>query len=298
MNLVQVFEIDFLNSNFETKTLEAVVKSLESGEVVHFPKLPFELKEEETTFLDPAILKPQCKNISYDLCANKLKGISPQLKRPDKLAKMMKRFAQLAQNLVRRLVPSYARQLQLGRTSYRPIQAAGRVTSKRKDDTLLHVDSFPANPVNGNRILRVFTNINPQGQPRVWKVGESFPEVVEKWGCKVKPPILPTARLLQLLRMTKGYRSLYDHYMLKIHDAMKCCSEYQQNVSQQLVEFDAGTTWMVYTDQVSHAVVSGQYVLEQTFYLPPSAMKYEQLSPLRVLEKKLNRRLTKRMSTK
>ena len=33
----------------------------------------------------------------------------------------------------------------------------------RKDDTRLHVDSFPATPSGGRRILRVFSNVNPDG---------------------------------------------------------------------------------------------------------------------------------------
>jgi hypothetical protein len=42
---------------------------------------------------------------------------------------------------------------------------------------------------------------------------------------------------------------------------------------------------MAFTDQVSHAAMSGQYQLEQTFYLPVAAMIDESRSPLRVLER-------------
>jgi hypothetical protein len=41
---------------------------------------------------------------------------------------------------------------------------------------------------------------------------------------------------------------------------------------------------MVYTDTVPHAVLAGQYALEQTFLVSPEAMVAPQLSPLRVLE--------------
>ena len=48
---------------------------------------------------------------------------------------------------------------------------------------------------------------------------------------------------------------------------------------------------MVYTDQVSHAALYGQDVLEQTFYLPVSAMQDENRSPLRILEKMTKQKL-------
>ena len=53
----------------------------------------------------------------------------------------------------------------------------------------------------------------------------------------------------------------------------------------------AGTTWVAFTDQVSHAAMAGQYQLEQTFLLPVDAMMDENRSPLRVLERQFGRRL-------
>jgi hypothetical protein len=41
---------------------------------------------------------------------------------------------------------------------------------------------------------------------------------------------------------------------------------------------------MVYTDGVPHAVMSGQYALEQTFIVPPEALVSPQAAPIRVLE--------------
>ena len=42
---------------------------------------------------------------------------------------------------------------------------------------------------------------------------------------------------------------------------------------------------MVFTDQVSHAALAGHFALEQTFYLPVSAMVTPDTAPLRVLER-------------
>ena len=36
------------------------------------------------------------------------------------------------------------------------------------------------------------------------------------------------------------------------------------------MDLPAGSTWMTFTDQVSHAAMAGQYQFEQTFLLPVS----------------------------
>lgn len=291
MDVIESFDLDTLAPPGTIDMAEKAIKALESGKVVYFPNLKFNLESSESQFLSPSILNAKSKNVSYDIRQNNIKGISCQGSGAEQIKAMIKRFALFSHHLLETLFPPYLSKLKQARTSYRPIEAAGRVISHRKDDTLLHVDAFPSSPVKGHRILRVFSNINPHGVPRVWKVGEPFADVIEKMKCRVKKPIPGLSHILKALRLTKGYRTLYDHYMLQIHDAMKNDSTYQKNVPQQEVQFAAGSTWMVYTDQVSHAVLSGQYVLEQTFHFPPSSMKYEQQSPLRVLEKKLNRRL-------
>ena len=74
----------------------------------------------------------------------------------------MARFSDSARSLVAgcfRVSPRITR----ARASFRPAEIAGRQTSWRKDDTRLHIDSFPASPVQGRRILRVFSNVNPLG---------------------------------------------------------------------------------------------------------------------------------------
>ena len=59
------------------------------------------------------------------------------------------------------------------------------------------------------------------------------------------------------LHITKDYRSLYDHYMMYMHDMMKADKEYQKTVSQHEIHFPPGSTWIVDTDQASHAALSG-----------------------------------------
>jgi 3-deoxy-D-manno-oct-2-ulosonic acid (Kdo) hydroxylase len=177
------------------------------------------------------------------------------------------------------------------RTSLRPAEIAGRASSWRKDDTLLHVDAFPSQPTNGNRILRVFCNVNPAGKPRVWRLGESFETVARRFITRIGRPFPGSARLLSLLGVTKSARSEYDYTMLKLHDAMKSDAEYQSTVGQTPVLFRPGTTWICYADSVSHAALSGQHQFEQTIFVPLDAMLDVNKSPLRILERLRGRAL-------
>lgn len=79
--------------------------------------------------------------------------------------------------------------------------------------------------------------------------------------------------------------------MLQIHDSMKGNEHYQKTVQQETVAFPSGSSWIVYTDQVSHAAMSGQHVLEQTFHMPLNSLKVPSTAPLHVMEKHLKKSL-------
>jgi hypothetical protein len=205
---------------------------------------------------------------------------------------MIHRFSESAQLLMQQALPAYTDQIQLGRTSFRPIEIAGRIPpSFRKDDTRLHVDAFPSSPNQGKRILRVFTNINPNNQARVWRVGEPFETVAQRFLPTVRKPWPARSALLKALRITRGYCTEYDYTMLQIHNNMKGDVHYQNNVVHSEIRFAPNTSWIVQTDHVSHAAMAGQHVLEQTFYLPIEAMICPELSPLKTLEKLTGRAL-------
>jgi hypothetical protein len=57
------------------------------------------------------------------------------------------------------------------------------------------------------------------------------------------------------------------------------------------VHFAPGTTWICFSDQVMHAAVSGQFMLEQTIHLPVSALYDPSRSPLAILERLTGRTL-------
>ena len=97
--------------------------------------------------------------------------------------------------------------------------------------------------------------------------------------------------MLALLHVTKGARSEYDHLMLGLHDRAKADLDYQKTCGQQVVRFGPGTTWLCFSDQVMHAAVSGQHMLEQTIHVPVSGLYDPQSSPLAILERLCGRAL-------
>ena len=277
--------------DISSATQRQAITSLESGKVIYFPTYSFALKTDEHLLLSEKILDPTHKNISYDYSRQRLAGLTKStasiIVSPAVMQQFMHRFAEYAKELVDVGLPQYSHALRWGRTSYRPAEIKGRKTSKRKDDTRLHVDSFSATPVNGQRILRVFCNINPYGEPRVWHVGEPFSEVLATFAPHIPPYSKIRAKLLKWTKTTKTLRSPYDHYMLNLHDSMKLDDNYQKKITKHRIDFPPQSTWLVFTDHVSHAAISGQFLLEQTFYLPVSAMEDPTLSPLKQWEKNL-----------
>lgn len=270
----------FINAVESTDATQA----LERGRILLFKFPGFPLTPPEQRFLSPEYADPRSKNISYDAGTDKIQGTTVYGKDREDLTAMMRRFAVQALSFVTHVLPTYAGHLEMGRTSYRPVEILGRPASVTKDDTRLHVDAFASSPVQRRRILRLFTNVNPRGAPRVWQVGEPFeqfaPRLLPKIG--LPQPIFPW--LLKQLHITKSLRTPYDHVMLNLHDRVKLDTGYQSSAPREQVNFPSGSSWIVFTDRVLHAALGGQYLLEQTFYLPVAAMADERVSPLRILE--------------
>jgi hypothetical protein len=268
----------------------AAVPALEAGAVLLLPALPFHVASDEGQIFSPAILSSS-KNASFDPHDQRVGGTTLTGASRDQLRDVMARFSASADALVAALFPAYRGRIVRARASFRPAEIAGRQTSWRKDDTRLHVDSFPASPVQGRRILRVFSNVNPEGRSRTWRVGPDFETVAARYAGALSLPLPGSALLLQALKVTKSRRSAYDALMLQLHDRMKEDQQFQQTPDQESFDFPAGATWVAFTDQVSHAATAGQYQFEQTFLLPVSAQLDDSRAPLRVLERLKSRRL-------
>lgn len=282
-------KIDSTTWNQPVEQLEWVAH-LEAGRVLHFLNLPFEIKADELSLFATDTLDPKFRNISLGENLS-LKGMQGTPENQEIMKNLILKFRELANQLVISAFPVYSQHLRLAPTSFRPKEVQTRIQSVRADDKRLHVDAFPTRPNSGERILRVFLNVNPNNSPRVWRIGEPFEEIAKQFLPKIKKYSWWQAKALQLIGVTKSLRSEYDHLMLGMHDAMKRSDTYQRSSSQITYEFAPGSVWVCYSDQTAHAVMSGQYMMEQTYHLPVKCMYDEKSSPLAILQRLTNKKL-------
>jgi hypothetical protein len=293
MNESQIIEVpsaDWYAQNLSIPR-EQLRAAAECGKVLYFPNLRFTIEGGEQALLDPALADPKRKNISLEANGGGLHGVLGDVVTQSAVRALIARYQGNARTLVDGLFPEYSGKLRVAPTSLRLHRVETRQTSWRKDDSRLHVDAFPSRPNYGERILRVFTNVNPHGVPRVWRVGEPFEDMARRLLPRIKPQMPGSAWLLNLLHVTKMPRSEYDHLMLHLHDAMKADLDYQKTSPQETLPFPPGSVWVCFSDQTSHAVMSGQFMLEQTFFLPVKAMVQPECAPLGILERLTGRTL-------
>ncbi|MET3448747.1 Kdo hydroxylase family protein [Ralstonia sp. 1138] len=262
--------------------------ALERGNVLHFPALVFPLEAPERRFLDARWSDGKTKNINLRADEANVRGAVGPLADLRDLTALIRRYADAAERLVLTLFPDYAPHLKRAGTSLRPAEIAGRPVSWRKDDTRLHVDAFPSNPLHGQRLLRVFHNVDPDAS-RVWRIGEPFADFAQRFVPKTRGMLPGQSWLMHKLHITKRPRSEYDHRMLQLHDLAKADLVYQRRAPQQTFEFAPGATWIVFSDQALHAAMRGRAMMEQTFYLDPTAIADRTHAPEAVLSRMLNK---------
>lgn len=274
-------------------------RQLEEGNVIFFDAAPFDLSDDDRAFL---LSQKQSdfkghKNISYRPTRDVLRGAAgapPQDEQ--RLHGVMRNFSREVTGFLGKFLAPYASKWKLDFASFRPLQEMGRDLSLHKRNDLLHVDAFPSRPTNGGRILRVFININPT-ESRVWQTTDGFKPLIDKYGDDVdvrrfasagRSPVRKIGKtfapVLRSIGLRTAGRSSYDRFMLRFHDYLKENSDYQQNYPKVRMEFPPGSSWMVYTDLVPHAAMSGQYALEQTYIIPVETMVAPEKCPLKLLE--------------
>ncbi|HTD13680.1 MAG TPA: Kdo hydroxylase family protein, partial [Chthoniobacterales bacterium] len=291
MKYIEVVDLPPGQSPVVAETCYRSAQALEAGQILFLPRCGFSVPDSYQPLFSSRILQRGSKNITYSPTTGKLFGTASRGQSLSILEEMMKRFANFAQKTVTRLLPIYRTGLVRARTSFRPIEIESRSMPWRKDDKRLHIDAFPSSPIQGNRILRVFCNVNPADQTHLWRIGEPFEQTAGRFLPSIKPPFPFSSVALMLTSTTKSRRTFYDHIMLCLQDRMKRDQRYQDEAEQVKVEFSAGSTWLAFTDQVPHAVMRGQYQLEQTFLLDISRLHDQSTAPLHVLERLAGRKL-------
>jgi hypothetical protein len=279
--------------------------SLEAGAVLYFPQTPLPISDDDQEFLRGSSQTDSTlhKNIAYKPAQDKLSGMDAQADAAttQRLATFMRWYSQAVTSFLSTFLAPYKQGWLLDYASYRPIEEDGRDLPKHRRNDLLHTDAFPTRPTRGRRILRFFHNIHPS-RTRDWMVGEPFAQIVGLFTpgkLSIPEPDSGLAatgkRLAALTGLTKiapqWKRTPYDQFMHQLHNTMKDDEQFQRECVRHAFQFPAGSSWMVYTDTVPHAVLAGQYALEQTFLVDPEATVNPASAPVAVLEKLAGARL-------
>jgi len=267
---------------------------LESGQILLFREPPFDLPAEDQKFLleqEWTELRMH-KNVSYRPSEDVLKGVSGNAETIERLRKIFRGYSGAVIDFVGKFLSPYAGKCTIDFSSFRPFEEERRGLPLHKRNDLLHVDAFPSRPTRGGRILRVFTNLNPK-KPRIWNTTEGFEALAQRYagdaGLGRMTDESWVSKTVHDWGAKLGFRAMgrtpYDMFMLGFHDYLKENTDFQKGCPKIRLEFPPLATWLVFTDGVAHAVMSGQYALEQTFLVPPKALVALEQAPYRVLER-------------
>jgi len=286
--------------------LRAWCGRLEAGEILYFPVTPAPVPAADLEFLLSARQTGSAlhKNIAYKPARDQLSGFDTKTtdaSEVERLQAVMRRYSANVAGFLGEFLAPYRKQWLLDYASFRPLEEQGRDLALRKRNDMLHTDAFPTRPTRGRRILRFFHNIHPT-RTRDWIVSEPFAKTVAAFApgrlaipradgalASAGKRLAQAAGLAGLVPQWK--RTPYDQFMMELHNAMKENAEFQRDCVKESIEFPPGSSWMVYTETVPHAVLAGQYALEQTFLIDPSVMVRPESAPVAILEKMAGARL-------
>ena len=281
-------------------------RQLEEGNILFFPKTPIALPEDDVHFL--LTLEQTSsglhKNLAYKPSRDRVSGADVKGADPaasERLHRILREYSQHVTSFLTGFLSPYQSRWQLDYGSFRPQEEQGRDLPLRRRNDLMHTDAFPTRPTHGARILRFFNNLHPT-RTRDWITGEPFRMLAaqfapEQIALPREPSTLArvTAKAACCLGLGRAIpalkRSPYDDFMMRFHNFLKENQAYQAQGKRQAWSFPPGSSWMVYTDTVPHAVLAGQYALEQTYLVAPEAMIAPEHSPLAVLQSMTRERL-------
>ena len=278
--------------------------ALESGRIPFFPESPFPLPDDaDLDFLReemPAHLTK--KNASYHPEADRVVGLDGDPELVERAQRILVGHAERVQGFLRRTMPELTRDWTVGTTSIRPIEEKDRDLKPHASNELVHVDAGAYGATDGDRILRFFVNVNPR-EDRVWATRGSFAELFERYGKSAgiaaedrplrleKGPLdharsaalrglssvgLPLAKVLD--------SSPYDRAMRRFHNFMKDAPEFRDGKDgYRELRFPPFSAWMVLTDMVSHACLSGRHALVSTFVLRLEHLSRPELAPINIM---------------
>ena len=290
--------------DFTDSTSDEIEDALEAGQVVFFRKCPIELPtERDLDWLRTGLTaRLKAKNLSYHPESDSVPRFEADAETRIRVENLLRSHGKRVADFWRRAVPDYIPGCTFGTTSFRPVEEKGRDLKPRSSNELVHIDAGAYGATNGSRILRFFVNAHPE-RDRVWGTKGSFAELMERhpplWAAakagKQQVPIEKGAldklysgvvgaasKVYPLFRVIDS--SPYDRSMRRIHNYMKETEAFKQDRSDyQEIRFPPFSAWMVFTDGISHAALTGQYAFISTALIPFENCRRPERTPLGIL---------------
>jgi hypothetical protein len=278
---------------------------LERGRILFFPSAPFSLPSaEDLEFLRAELPKHlDRKNVSFYPRDDRLVGVAGSGVLAHRAARVLRGHANAVQAFLRGRMPEFTQGWVVGTSSFRPLQERGRDLGSHASNELVHVDAGAYGATHGGRVLRFFVNVHPT-EDRIWATRGTFPDLWEKharaagfsrgaggldlserpWD-KARTRALRAIAGLGVERAGMIDGSPYDRAMRRFHNYMKDDAAFRQGKDgyAELV-FPPFSAWAVLTDMVSHACLSGQHALVDTFVIPLERCRLAELTPYRVMQ--------------
>jgi hypothetical protein len=278
--------------------------ALERSDVVYFAHSPIELpSREDLDLLRSGLPKElKAKNVSYHPESDSVPRFEAPPEIKNRVEGILRAHGRRVETYLRRVLPELAHNWLLGTTSFRSMEEKGRALKPRSSNERVHIDAGAYGATNGARILRFFVNVHEQRE-RVWGTKGSFRDCMshydELWTAarrgkarvSLKKSALDKLYSGTLRIVGKAYplvrvidSSPYDRAMRRIHNRMKESNHFRTNESDyREIRFPPMSAWMVFTDGISHSVLTGQYAFVTTALVPLENCRIPELSPFNIL---------------
>lgn len=290
--------------SFNGASPKEIQDAMEKAEVVFFDSSPVELpNDSDLEFLRNGLPRElQVKNISYHPESQSIPRFeaAPDIKQ--RVERILRTHGERVEAFLRRSCPEFVPGWTVGTTSFRSIEEQGRKLKPRSSNELVHVDAGAYGATNGARILRFFVNIHPTRE-RVWGTKGSFYDLMRRdaglWEAAKggKPSVridkgpfdrlysgvvAAASKIYPLFRVIDS--SPYDRSMRRIHNYMKEDPRFRDSRDgYREIHFPPMSAWMVFTDGISHSVLTGQHALVTTVIVPLENCRIPEFAPYQVL---------------
>lgn len=275
--------------------------ALERGEIIRFPRNPIPLPSATDLVLlrDELPKQLNTKNVSYHPESDHVHGVPSRGELHDVAYRFLKAHSLAVEAFLKKSISHLTENWTVGTSSFRPIQEKGRDLKPHASNELIHVDAGAYGATNGDRILRFFVNVSTH-EDRVWATKGTFSQLHAKHAAAAGiggPHSLDRGPLGNLrTRMLRGLvaagvkeamvadSSPYDRLMRRFHNYMKDTPAFQaRDGDYHELRFAPGSAWMVFTDSASHASLSGQHALVNTFIVRLAQCRVAPVAPLNIL---------------